>query len=500
MEFRVLGPVEMWSAGRCVDIGHVKERAVLAALVLDLGKVVPIDSLIDRVWGDGPPASVRKNLYAYVARLRSAIAGADHKHVALTHGPGGYVLEADPGQVDLYGFRRLVAEAATADDERAAELLSEALGLWRGPALAGLTSPWLRSMSDTLERQRIAAVLDHGDIELRRGEHAALSVMLAEQAVAHPADERLIGQLMLALYRSGSQADALRRYEQTRQRLAEELGADPGPQLRMLHQRILRNDPALAGSGSAARPVRPGPRELPADIPAFTGRSAELSELDRLLTGRAEPTAMVISAVSGTAGVGKTALAIHWSHRVAEHFPDGQLYVNLRGYDPSQPSTGAEALARLLRTLSGPGQDIPDDEDERATRYRSLLAGKRMLIVLDNAQSAEQVRPLLPGTPACMVLVTSRDALTGLIARDGATRLELDVLPPEDAADLLRALIGQRADADLDAVAALAAQCCRLPLALRAAAELAGARSATPLGDLAAELAEQRKRLDQPAR
>jgi tetratricopeptide (TPR) repeat protein len=320
---------------------------------------------------------------------------------------------------------------------------------------------------------------------------------------------------MLALYRCGRPGDALRRYEQTRQYLAGELGADPGPQLAALHRQILRADPALAmvpgpgcppaaraaGTAPPARQAGPVPRELPADVPAFTGRASELAELDRLLAapanaGRAP--AAVISAVSGTAGVGKTALAVHWAHRAAAagRFPDGQLHVNLRGYDPARPLTAADALAGFLRALGVPAPDIPPGQDQRAARYRTLLAGKRMLIVLDNASTAEQVRPLLPGTPGCAVLVTSRDALAGLVARDGATRLDLDLLPLADAVGLLTQLIGAPARADPTVAAELAARCARLPLALRIAAELAAARPAAPLGDLAADLAGQQRRLD----
>lgn len=257
MEFRILGPVEVWSASQRVDAGHVKQRAVLAVLLLDLGHVVPIDLLIDRVWGERPPPSVRNSLYAYVAKLRALIASADDAGVTLSRRPGGYVLQADPDQVDLYRFRRCTTQARAADDRRAAELLSEALGLWRGQALAGLSSPWLLRMRDAIEQQRIAAVLDGGEIALRQGQHAALSSALAKEAIAQPSDERLIGQLMLALCGSGRQAEALRWFEQTRRHLAEEFGADPGPELKALHQRILRTDPALARPVLARRQCAP---------------------------------------------------------------------------------------------------------------------------------------------------------------------------------------------------------------------------------------------------
>jgi DNA-binding SARP family transcriptional activator len=516
MEFRILGPVEVWRDGRPVDVGHARQRAVLAVLVLDAGRVVPLQALIDRVWGERPPRSARNLVYGYVARLKALLADGMDAGVSVSHRPGGYLLQAGPDQVDVARFRRLVAGAAAAAgaDERAGAALSEAVGLWRGSALGGLDSPWLNAVRTTLELERAGAAADLTDIRLRRGEHRALAGELAAQAAATPADERLVGQLMLALYRCGRHGEALRWFEQTRQYLADELGTDPGPPLQALHQQILRADPSLTAPRPAMRAAAPVPRELPGDVPAFTGRAAELAELDRLLAipaagtgagaspgpaggaGDQPVTAAVISAVSGTAGVGKTALAIHWAYRAAGRFPDGQLHVNLRGYDPARPVTAADALAGFLRALGVPGPDIPPGEDQRAARYRSLLAGKRMLVVLDNAATTEVVRPLLPGTPGCAVLVTSRDALAGLVARDGAARLELDLLPLDEAVALLSELIGDQARADPHATAELARQCARLPLALRVAAELVAARPPVPLTDLVADLAGHRRRLD----
>jgi tetratricopeptide (TPR) repeat protein len=252
--------------------------------------------------------------------------------------------------------------------------------------------------------------------------------------------------------------------------------------------------PAAPAASTAALAV---PRELPTGVRIFTGRSDEVGELTRLLDEFGEGAAgtLVISAIGGAAGVGKTALAVHWAHKVADRFPDGQLYVNLRGYDPGKPMSAADALARFLRSLGVAAQDIPAEEDERAARYRSILAGRRMLLILDNAGSVEQVRPLLPGSPTCVVVVTSRDALTGLIVRDGATRLDLDLLPLDDAISLLRSLIGVRVDLEPDAATQLAVQCCRLPLALRVAAELAASRPTAPLAALVAELGDLQKRL-----
>jgi hypothetical protein len=297
-----------------------------------------------------------------------------------------------------------------------------------------------------LEQLRLQALEDRAEADLRLGRQDRLIPELRVLAARHPLRERFHAQLMEALARAGRRAEALDVYRQARRGLVDELGIEPGPQLQHLHQQLLAGGPALTAppaspdgtpqssppaAGPASSPAGV-PRQLPGAVPGFTGRLAELATLSRILgrAGRQAPGTVVISAIGGTAGVGKTALAVHWAHRVAGRFPDGQLYVNLRGYDPDQPMTAAGALARFLRALGVPGEDIPPGEDERAARYRSRLAGKRMLIVLDNAGSAGQVRPLLPGTPSCVVVVTSRDALAGLVARDGAARLDLDLCVP----------------------------------------------------------------------
>jgi DNA-binding SARP family transcriptional activator/Tfp pilus assembly protein PilF len=366
---------------------------------------------------------------------------------------------------------------------QARRLFRDELGLEPGPELAAL--------------QRSILAMDAG---LVAGRDSELAGELQPLAAEHPQRERFHAQLMLAPYRSGRRADALAAYRQAHRVLVEELAAEPGTELRELHQQVLAADPALKlpePASAVAVPHAAVPRQLPAAVEQFTGRDDELAELTAQLrpAGRA-PRTVVISAIGGTAGVGKTALAVHWAHQASEHFPDGQLYVNLRGYDPGQPVPPGDALAGFLRALGVPGQDLPAEVDERAARFRSLLAGRQILVLLDNAGSVEQVRPLLPGTPGCAVLVTSRDALAGLVARDGARRLDLDLLPLADAVSLLRALIGGRVDADPKAAATLTAQCCRLPLALRVAAEHAAARPAVPLAGLTGELADQQQRLD----
>jgi tetratricopeptide (TPR) repeat protein/DNA-binding XRE family transcriptional regulator len=335
---------------------------------------------------------------------------------------------------------------------------------------AGLTQEELASAADV-------GVNTVADLEQRR-----------HQRTHKPTAQRLAGALGL----SGQVRDAFIAAARGRTAAATVQAAGAG------------QDSAVASSAGWAPAPQAGvqvPRQLPADVAAFTGRETELAELDFLLpgAGQHEPggTAgpVVISAVSGTAGVGKTALAVRWAHRVADSFPDGQLYVNLRGYDPDRPVLAAEALAGFLRALGVPDAQIPLEESERAARFRSVVAGRRLLLILDNAGTVEQVRPLLPGSPTVMVVVTSRDSLAGLVARDGAVRLEVDLLPAAEAAALLDSLVGTRAAADPAAVATLAAQCARLPLALRVAAELAVARPHTPLGELSAELAALEGRL-----
>jgi tetratricopeptide (TPR) repeat protein len=314
----------------------------------------------------------------------------------------------------------------------------------------------------------------------------------------HPLSERPVGVLMQALAAEGRDAEALECYAIARSRLVEALGAEPGRELQAVHLAILKGERPAAPTGEAVARLAslPVPAQLPPDVRGFTGREDELDELDRLLVDADDQsTAVVISAVAGTAGVGKTALAVRWAHRVRDRFPDGQLYVDLRGYGPERPVSAEKALARFLANLGVAGQDIPLDVDDRAARYRTEINGRRMLVVLDNAASVEQIRPLLPGTRSCSVVVTSRDSLPGLVALHGGRRLDLGLLPHHDAVALLRTLIGERVRAEPDAAATLAAQCARLPLALRVAAELATARPATPLAGLVRELADESQRL-----
>ncbi|MGD0700623.1 MAG: tetratricopeptide repeat protein [Trebonia sp.] len=507
MRFGVLGPLQV-VAGEGEEPGVVSAarlRALLAVLLWRANQPVPVDELAELVWDGAPPGGAADATRALVMRLRRRL---DRRAAAriVTRSPG-YAIEISGDELDASRFEGLTREAGEAIRAdrwaQAAGTAAEALGLWRGTPLADIPSQLLRDQwVPHLELLQVQALDWRIEGDLHDGRHQQLIPELRELTARHPLREHFHGQLMLGLYRCGRQAEALAAYQRARDILGAELGVEPGPGLRDLHQRMLSGDPALVAAG----PARPAegraqpavPRELPPAVPGFTGRSTELGALTGLLDRSAEqaPGAVVISAIGGTAGVGKTALAVHWAHQSAGRFPDGQLYVNLRGYDPDQPVPATDALAGFLRSLGVPGRDIPPEADQRAARYRSLLAGKRMLIVLDNAGSADQVRPLLPATRACTVVVTSRDALAGLVVRDGAARLDLDVLPIQEAVALLRTLIGARVGAEPGAAADLAEHCCRLPLALRVAAELAATRPAMPLAGLAAELADLGTRLD----
>jgi DNA-binding SARP family transcriptional activator/tetratricopeptide (TPR) repeat protein len=513
-ELRMLGPVQLWVAGRPVDLGPPRQRGMLAALAVGPNQPVPVPALLERIW-DTPPPAARDVLYTHLSGLRRTlrrVAAADPEAPVLARRDGGYVLDIDPGMTDAHRFRRLVklARQPAAPPAEQAALLRQALDLWRGPVLADLSSAWAGRTRHAWLQQRLAAARQWAEVELHEGRPSAVVEELLGLTAEHPLVEPLLALLMRALHADRRDAEALDLYAAGRRKLADELGVDPGAELRGVHQAILRGTlpprpgaSTLASDGpNHAKPAWTAPAQLPADVHVFIGRTQELTALDRLSAAdQAEGaagrrSAVAISAVSGTAGVGKTALVVHWAHRVRDAFPDGQLYVNLHGYDREQPLSAAAALAGFLRALGVAGDDIPLEVEERAAAYRSLLAGRRMLIVLDNAATVEQVRLLLPGSPHSVVVVTSRDSLIGLIALHGAHRLDLDLLPRSDAVTLLGALIGGRVAAEPGAAAALADQCARLPLALRVAAELAIARPGNTLSELVAELADQQRRLD----
>ncbi|MFF4977036.1 BTAD domain-containing putative transcriptional regulator [Streptomyces sp. NPDC001083] len=508
VEFGVLGSVEAEVDGRSAKLGHARQRGVLAVLVVDLNRTVTTDQLVDRVWGDRPPRQAVSTLRGYLSRLRQALAGT--REAAIARQPGGYALTtADTVSVDLHGFRHLLTRArATDDDIRAAALFEQALRLWRAEPFATLDTPWFNALRDTLVQERHAADLDLVDRRLRLGQHATLPAELSARAEAHPLDERLAGQLMLALHRCGRSAEALDHYHRTRGRLVRELGIDPGKALRDIQSAILR--PAtVPTSAPPPRPSAPPPApvaQLPLSVAPFTGRTSELARLDDLLPAADTDTdaatdpqrTVVVSVISGTAGVGKTALAVHWAHRVRHAFPDGQLYVNLRGFDPGGLAVDpADAIRGFLNALGVPPDRVPSGLPAQAGLYRGLLADRRMLVLLDNARDAEQVRPLLPGAPGCVALVTSRHHLAGLAATEGARLLAVDLLAPDQARTLLAARLGlRRTAAEPGAVDEIVTRCAGLPLALAIAAARAAAQPHLPLTALADELRRAEGRLD----
>ncbi|MGY0235193.1 BTAD domain-containing putative transcriptional regulator [Longispora urticae] len=447
MEFRVLGGVRAQVDGVPVDLGRRRERCLLGVLLLQVNTPVSTDTLVDLLGGD----LTRSRVQVHVSRLRRALAGTSAR---VRSGGGGYTLLADPDRIDVHRFRALVAAARGSD--RPLAPLREAFALWRGPALGPDATDAVRQrFAGGLDELFLAATGLRLTAELAAGEYAAVLPELAALTAAHPLRETFTALRVTALHRAGRRPEALAAYEAARERLAEETGLDPGPELAAAHQRVLHDD----------APVRT-PAQLPPDLADFTGREPELDRLDALLpTGGGT---VVISTVTGTGGIGKTTLAVHWAHRIRDRFPDGQLHLNLHGYSTSAPVPPTEALARLLRALGVPSERIPPHLEEAADMYRSLLADRRVLILLDNAHHPDQVRPLLPSGPHCMVLVTSRNALTGLVVRDGAVVLELPVLSADEAAEFLRSVLGPDAvAAEPEATAELIALCGRLPLALR---------------------------------
>ncbi|MCK7626481.1 tetratricopeptide repeat protein [Streptomyces sp. RS10V-4] len=576
VRFRLLGGIEVLTEGRAVDVGHLRQRCVLAVLLVDVGRPVSVDRLIDRVWADRPPQRVRDALYSYLSRLRRA----------LTHVPGteierrsdGYLLHTRRETIDLHHFRGLLARArAVTDDEQAMSRYEQALGLWHGEPFGSVDGLWFQQLRDALRQERLAAELDRNDRALRCGRHTALATELTARVEEHPLNERLAAQLMLALHRCGRPAEALAQYRRIHRALAKELGIAPGEHLHSLHQRLLASAPAAATVNTArttadrgrptgksapttvdnssphvtaisskshaaadssspsttagsrnphtipdsttppSRPTppssrnapRPGtddtsphhpphriPHQLPPTTPHLTGRAAELAFLDGRLAAARAPGSTPLVTLSGPAGVGKTTLALHWSHRAKHHFPDGQLYIDLRGFSPGAPLPPAEATHRFLEALGTRPGTIPTDPTARSARFRTLVDGRRLLLVLDNAYDTDQVRPLLPGSAHCLVLVTSRRHLTGLAVHHEARPLALDVLSTQAAGELLTGRLGpDRARAEPEALAELVEHCGRLPLALGIVAARATTSPDLPLSTLVAELRDTRHRL-----
>jgi DNA-binding SARP family transcriptional activator len=509
MQVRLLGPLDVMVDGVAQPVSGLRRRAVLAVLGLSAGETVSIDRLVDVVWDGSPPAKFLNTLQSNVSYLRGLLGGRN----AIVARPPGYRLQLESGDGEVTDLRvadRLIERARRTDDpaERVA-VLEAALALWRGRPLvdvAGLS--WLDSQAERLAQLRMDAMSSLHEARLALGEHANLVAELEALTREHPYAERLHQHLMLALYRVGRQADALAVFQQLRRRLADDLGTDPGPPTRELEAAILRQDPSLDPPAGPAVPgavhihdkravhihdeVRAVPRQLPADLAGFVGRADHLAVLDGQLSG--DGAGVTICAISGTAGVGKTTLAVHWAHRVAHLFPDGQLYVNLRGFDPTgSPMDPAEAIRGFLDAFGLPAQRIPAGLDAQAAAYRSLVARRRLLVLLDNARDADQIRPLLPGAPSCLVVVTSRDQLRGLLATGGAHPHPLDLMTRDEARELLRYRLGPaRLAAEPAAVEDIIDGTSRLPLALAVVAARAATHPQLPLPSLAEQLRDIR--------
>ncbi|GAA0483989.1 SARP family transcriptional regulator [Paractinoplanes deccanensis] len=485
IEFRLLGPVEAWVGDRRVEVGQPRQRAVLAVLAADAGRAVATDVLIDRLWGETPPPTARRSLHAHVTRVRRALEEAGGQ-ATLARRSGGYLLDTDPGRVDLHRMRDLLGRSrrdGCSTGERVT-LLREAATLWRGEPLTGIGGPWADRMRHSWRQDHLDLMLAWARAEIAAGNPGVVSGRLSELAAENPLAEPLSAELIRALHLAGRPTEALERYTEIRERLREELGVDPSPELQTLQRTILRQQ-------EAASVV---PAQLPADVAGFAGRGDQLAQLDAL--PRETGTAVIV-AISGTAGVGKTTFAVHWARAAAPRFPDGQLYVDLRGFDPrGRALEPGQALRGFLNALGVPPARVPSTIQAQVGLYRSLLDGKRVLILLDNARDADQVRDLLPVTSTALALVTSRDQLVPLLATHGAHPAGLGALSPGEALELLTHRLGEeRVTAEPAAATAIVTACAGLPLALAIAAARAR-HSGFPLTALAAELTDAGQRLD----
>lgn len=475
----LLGEVSAEIGRQPVDLGPARQRCVLAALAVDAGRLVPTERLVERLWGAGTPRQGRAALRSHISRLRAAFAGA----LTIEYRSDGYTLvTGQPDRmVDLLRFRALCDQAhGTADDAGKVASLTSALALWHGEPLTGVSGAWADSERDRWSQERLAAQHDLVDARLRLGHGEDLVAQLTSRSASFPLDERVAGQYMLALHRAGRSADALGHYRRLRERLVAELGTDPSAALQDLHRQILAADPDLLPTAAGTTAL---PRQLPGAPASFVGRRNELDRLDA--TG-----IMLIMSIGGVGGIGKTWLALRWAHSNLDRFPDGQLFVDLRGFSPAgRPAHPVDVLGRFLDALGVDRDQQPADLDRRAELYRSIVAGKRMLVVLDNAATSDQVVPLLPGGQQCTVVVTSRQQLRGLIARHSARPVHLDVLTETEARALLTATLGAgRVTSDERAVADLIEWCGGFPLALGLIAARAAADPRLPLADAAAEL------------
>jgi DNA-binding SARP family transcriptional activator len=498
MRFRILGPVEVLTPQGWRGIGAAKWRSLLSILLVKAGQVVVTDQLIAELWADEPPVKARKLVNLYVLRLRRLI--DDPGGEILATRPVGYILKAGSDDLDATQFESQLAAAHDAAGRHQARLAgtlaTAALELWRGPALSDVTVPSALLEAQRLDEARMSALVLRMEGELDAGRHAEVISELRELVGRHPMHEQFWGHLIRALRGTAREAEALQAYEQARRVIAEELGSDPGGELRALHQAMLagRKSPASASASAAgvvkvgARPVR----QLPPDVPDFTGRGDQVSELVQRLRPASGRTFVAVAVICGLAGVGKTSLALHVAHRLRGEFPDGQLYVQMDGTS-ERPGRPDELLGELLRSMGVQPADIPAGANERSAALRSALAGRRVLIFADDAAAASQITPLIPGDPHCAVIVTSR---TMLAAIPGAYLLRLDPLAPGEAMEMLARIVGpDRVAAEPWAAQQLVAACACLPLAVRIVGARLAARPSWPVAQLTEMITDTRTRL-----
>jgi DNA-binding SARP family transcriptional activator len=500
----MLGPVRAWRGPVELNLGPNQQRSMLALLLLKANHLVSVDDLIELLWEEQPPASAVNVIHKYIGAIRRLLEPDLEARAAgrwLTrHGPA-YRLAVDEDMSDLIFFRRLVRDAGSAfaadQPADALDLLTEALGLRRGACGEGLDLYGRNGERfSTVDHEYVSAVTQAADAALASAQPKRILPLLRQWASSESLNESLQARLMLMLAASGQQALALAHYQKVRERLESELGVDPGLELRAAHITVLRQELPLTAAANAPSPLVP-PAQLPADLPSFAGCQSELSQAAQMLGGDGGGPTVAICVIDGMAGIGKTTFAIHWAHRAARHFQDGQLYLDLRGFDASGTATAPEdALYALLCSLGVPAGQIPDGLDARAGMYRSVLAGKRVLVVLDNARDVGQVRPLLPGTAGCLVIATSRNPLTGLAMTDGARLVTLNLPSVSTARETLERRLGaDRIAAEPGAVEEIIRLCGQLPLALA----IVSARAAHPgftLDSIAAELRRTHSRLD----
>lgn len=526
LKFAVLGPVRAWRGEAELSLGAPQQRAVLAMLLLAGGRHVTLSALVGGLWEGEPPLAAAGTVRTYVSRLRGGlkVVGGDSAAGAIESAGTGYSIPAGAGTVDLDVFQQMVADARAlksgglAERAQAASMLRDALRLGQGEPLADVPGPHARYQRARITELRLAVTEERLALEIEAGAHVVSAAELQALLAEYPMRERISELLMLALYRSGRRVDALAVFDSTRRLLAGEYGVEPGPSLREMHQRILRTDEGLIWAppqqqppckSAGAAPSRPlaGPSgpvpaalaQLPADLPVFAGRSRELAWLDALADdGTRRAAAVTVVAIDGMAGMGKTALAVHWAYRVAGRFPDGQLYADIRGSGPGGPAMSAgEALRGFLEALGVVPGHVPGDLHAQASLYRSILRGRRVLVLLDDARDVPQVRPLLPASPGCLVIVTSRNRLPGLITAHGACSVTLEALSAQESRQALAARVGAtRLAAEPLALAEIIDGCAGLPLAIAVVAARAAVYGDLPLGDIAGALRDATTRLD----